>query len=76
MTRDLLRYEVDLYGADAEVDPETGFVFERGAGAHPKEVQTRLFRRQLADPKWVENYMRTDPHARMRHPHLFEGEGQ
>lgn len=32
-----------VFGHDAERDPATGRVFERGHGAHPRDVQARLF---------------------------------
>lgn len=76
MTRELLPGEVTMFGAGAEVCPETGFVFERGAGAHSKSVQTALFKRRLADHEWVGWYKLNDPHARIKHPHLFQGDGQ
>jgi hypothetical protein len=71
-SRALLPIEIAQFGADAEVCPETGFVFERGSGALTKPEQTAMFRRQLADPNWVADYMRSDPMARIRHPQLFE----
>jgi hypothetical protein len=70
MSSELLRHDATMYGADAEVSPE-GFAYERGSGAHSKEVQRAVFRRQLADPEWVAAYKLRDPHARIRHPHLF-----
>lgn len=76
MTRELSKYEATVFGADAEICAETGFVFECGAGSHPKHIQTAVFKRQLADREWVRQYKLRDPHARERHPHLFEGTGK
>jgi hypothetical protein len=61
-----------IFGADAERCPETGFIFESGSGAHPRSVQTALFKRNLADSDWVAKYKASDPHARILHPELFE----
>ena len=72
--RPLLPTEAAIYGADAEVDPETNFVFETGLGAHPRHIQTALHKANLANPDWVAAYKLSDPHARIRHPELFEGD--
>jgi hypothetical protein len=72
--RPLLLAEIAIYGADAQVDPETGFVFESGLGAHPRHLQTALHKANLANPEWVAAYKLSDPHARIRHPELFEGD--
>ena len=72
--RPLLLAEIAIYGADAVVDPETGFVFENGLGAHPRHLQTALHKANLANPEWVAAYKLSDPHARIRHAELFEGE--
>ena len=73
MVRPLLPVEIAIYGAGAEVDPESGFVFETGSGAHPRHIQTALHKANLANPEWVAAYKFADPHARIRHPELFEG---
>jgi hypothetical protein len=70
--RPLLPIEIAIYGADAQVDPETGFVFETGLGSHPRHIQTALHKANLANPEWVAAYKLSDPHARIRHPELFE----
>jgi hypothetical protein len=72
--RKLLPAEIAIYGSDAVVDPETGFVFETGLGAHPRRLQTALHKANLANPEWVAAYKLSDPHARIRHPELFEGD--
>jgi hypothetical protein len=72
--RPLLLAEIAIYGSDAQVDPETGFVFETGLGAHPRHLQTALHKANLANPEWIAAYKLSDPHARIRHPELFEGD--
>jgi hypothetical protein len=36
------------YGDDAERCPRTGVPFQRGYGAHPKEIQSRLYEAEIA----------------------------
>ncbi|MCG2639659.1 MULTISPECIES: hypothetical protein [Bradyrhizobium] len=63
--------EKRVYGAEAERCEITGFIFECGIGAAPKEVQTERFKANLRDPKWVVDYLRSDPQACVRHPALY-----
>jgi hypothetical protein len=36
------------FGEDAERCPRTGIPFQRGYGAHPREIQTRLYEAEIA----------------------------
>jgi hypothetical protein len=70
--RALLPAEIRIFGADAEVCPETNFVFERGSGALSKAEQTALYKKRLTIPSLVAEYISSDLHAQIRHPELFK----
>jgi hypothetical protein len=36
------------FGEDAERCPRTGIPFQRGYGAHPREIQSRLYEAEIA----------------------------
>jgi hypothetical protein len=44
------------YGDDAERCPRTGIPFQRGYGAHPREIQSRLYEAEIARGRPLTNY--------------------
>jgi hypothetical protein len=59
----LSRAEQLVFGSDAVRDPASGFVFEQGVNAPPREVQALLFQQRLDNLSFMEAYRRNEPHS-------------
>jgi hypothetical protein len=68
----LSRAEQLTFGTDAVRDPASGFVFQQGSGAAPREIQAREFQARLRDVAYLEFYMATEPEWMIGNPDLAQ----
>jgi hypothetical protein len=61
-----------VYGATAQRDPASGFVFEEGVGSPPRAVQAEAFQRRLQDLFFLEAYRESDPNSLTAIPDIDE----
>jgi hypothetical protein len=59
-TQPLSQAEILTYGATAQRDPASGFVFEQGVGAPSKAIRAAQFQQRLQSIEWIEAFMSTE----------------
>jgi hypothetical protein len=59
-----------VFGATAQRDPASGFVFEDGVGSAPRSSQAEVFQRRLQDLFFLEAYRDSDPNSQIAIPDL------